>query len=201
MDAVQALGKLEMNLAKAPVDLLTISAHKIHGPKGVGAVFLRKGARVLPRQFGGLQEKKIRPGTEAAPSIVGFGLACQNASEHLQENSESAQALNAYLKQKLEEIPGVCINSPENALPYVLNISCMGVRSEIMLHFLEEREVYVSSGSACAKGEKSHVLKAMGLKDDRIDSAIRISFSHDTTQTQVDALIDALKAGMQTIRR
>ena len=77
----------------------------------------------------------------------------------------------------------------------------MGVRSEIMLHFLEEREVYVSSGSACAKGEKSHVLKAMGLKDDRIDSAIRISFSHDTTQTQVDALIDALKAGMQTIRR
>ncbi len=201
VDAVQALGKLEIDLAKAPVDLLTISAHKIHGPKGVGAVFLKKGARVLPRQFGGLQEKKIRPGTEAAPSIVGFGLACQNASEHLQENYKSVQALNAYLKERLGQIPGICLNSPENALPYVLNISCMGVRSEIMLHFLEEREVYVSSGSACAKGEKSHVLKAMGLEDKRIDSAIRISFSHDTTQAQVDALIDALKAGMQTIRR
>lgn len=156
---------------------------------------------MLPRQFGGLQEKKIRPGTEAAPSIVGFGLACQNASEHLQENSESVQGAKRLFKTKAGSNIRRLHQFPRNALPYVLNISCMGVRSEIMLHFLEEREVYVSSGSACAKGEKSHVLKAMGLKDDRIDSAIRISFSHDTTQTQVDALIDALKAGMQTIRR
>ena len=170
-DAVQAFGKLDFKVKKLGADLLTVSAHKVHAPKGCGALYIKKGVRILPRQIGGEQEKRIRSGTEPLPAIAAFGVACTE----------------------------FVINSPENALPYVLNISAGRVRSETMLHFLEEREVYVSSGSACAKGKPSHVLSAMGYSRQRADSALRISFSKLNTRDDVDALAEGIALGLKTL--
>lgn len=196
-DAVQAFGKLDFSPKKLGADLLSVSAHKVHAPKGCGALYIKRRVRIIPRQFGGEQEKKIRPGTEALPLIAAFGAAC--AEFDVEGNGERVAELNGYARQRLLEIGGVVINSPENALPYVLNISAGRVRSETMLHFLEEREVFVSSGSACAKGKPSHVLGAMGIDRDRADSALRISFSKLNTKADVDALCEGIAEGLGTL--
>ncbi|MBR1483000.1 MAG: cysteine desulfurase [Ruminococcus sp.] len=196
-DAVQAFGKLPVRVKSLGADLLTVSAHKVHAPKGCGALYVKKGVRILPRQFGGEQEKRLRGGTEALPSIAAFGVACGEFA--IAENLEKVAALHAYAKEKLLSIDGVVLNSPENALPYVLNISAGRVRSETILHFLEEREIYVSSGSACAKGKPSHVLSAMGIDKKRADSALRISFSKYNTRDDVDALANAIAFGLKTL--
>ena len=198
-DAVQALGKTEIKVQKSSCDLMTISGHKIHAPKGVGALYIRKGARLLPRAFGGSQEKKIRTGTEALPSICAFGTACGEID--IKKNIETAKALNSYLREKLLSFPDIIINSPENASPFVLNFSVKGIRSETMLHHLAERGVYVSSGSACSKGAKSHVLSSMGLSDDVIDSAIRVSFSKHNTTDDCDALVKGIGEGINTLAK
>ena len=196
-DAVQAFGKLDFSPKKLGADLLSVSAHKVHAPKGCGALYIKRRVRIIPRQFGGEQEKKIRPGTEALPIIAAFGAACEEFD--VEGNGERVAELNSYARQRLLEIGGVVINSPENALPYVLNISAGRVRSETMLHFLEEREVFVSSGSACAKGKPSHVLSAMGIDRDRADSALRISFSKLNTKADVDALCEGIAEGLGTL--
>ncbi|MEE1170720.1 MAG: cysteine desulfurase family protein [Ruminococcus sp.] len=196
-DAVQAFGKLDFSPKKLGADLLSVSAHKVHAPKGCGALYIKRRVRIIPRQFGGEQEKKIRPGTEALPLIAAFGAACEEFD--VEGNGERVAELNGYARQRLLEIGGVVINSPENALPYVLNISAGRVRSETMLHFLEEREVFVSSGSACAKGKPSHVLGAMGIDRDRADSALRISFSKLNTKADVDALCEGIAEGLGTL--
>ena len=196
-DAVQAFGKLDFSPKKLGADLLSVSAHKVHAPKGCGALYIKRRVRIIPRQFGGEQEKKIRPGTEALPLIAAFGAAC--AEFDVEGNGERVAELNGYARQRLLEIGEVVINSPENALPYVLNISAGRVRSETMLHFLEERGVFVSSGSACAKGKPSHVLGAMGIDRDRADSALRISFSKLNTKADVDALCEGIAEGLGTL--
>ena len=196
-DAVQAFGKLDFSPKKLGADLLSVSAHKVHAPKGCGALYIKRRVRIIPRQFGGEQEKKIRPGTEALPLIAAFGAACEEFD--VEGNGERVAELNGYARQRLLEIGEVVINSPENALPYVLNISVGRVRSETMLHFLEEREVFVSSGSACAKGKPSHVLGAMGIDRDRADSALRISFSKLNTKADVDALCEGIAEGLGTL--
>ena len=196
-DAVQAFGKLDFSPKKLGADLLSVSAHKVHAPKGCGALCIKRRVRIIPRQFGGEQEKKIRPGTEALPLIAAFGAACEEFD--VEGNGERVAELNGYARQRLLEIGEVVINSPENALPYVLNISAGRVRSETMLHFLEEREVFVSSGSACAKGKPSHVLGAMGIDRDRADSALRISFSKLNTKADVDALCEGIAEGLGTL--
>ena len=196
-DAVQAFGKLDFSPKKLGADLLSVSAHKVHAPKGCGALYIKRRVRIIPRQFGGEQEKKIRPGTEALPLIAAFGAACEEFD--VEGNGERVAELNGYARQRLLDIGGVVINSPENALPYVLNISAGRVRSETMLHFLEEREVFVSSGSACAKGKPSHVLGAMGIDRDRADSALRISFSKLNTKADVDALCEGIAEGLGTL--
>ncbi len=196
-DAVQAFGKLDFSPKKLGADLLSVSAHKVHAPKGCGALYIKRRVRIIPRQFGGEQEKKIRPGTEALPLIAAFGAACEEFD--VEGNGERVAELNGYARQRLLEIGGVVINSPENALPYVLNISAGRVRSETMLHFLEERDVFVSSGSACAKGKPSHVLGAMGIDRDRADSALRISFSKLNTKADVDALCEGIAEGLGTL--
>ncbi|MBQ1815829.1 MAG: cysteine desulfurase [Ruminococcus sp.] len=196
-DAVQAFGKLDFSPKKLGADLLSVSAHKVYAPKGCGALYIKRRVRIIPRQFGGEQEKKIRPGTEALPLIAAFGAACEEFD--VEGNGERVAELNGYARQRLLEIGGVVINSPENALPYVLNISAGRVRSETMLHFLEEREVFVSSGSACAKGKPSHVLSAMGIDRDRADSALRISFSKLNTKADVDALCEGIAEGLGTL--
>ena len=175
VDAVQAFGKLDTKPERKKIDLMSISAHKIHGPKGVGALYVRKGIRIQPHSFGGGQERGIRPGTEALPAIGGFGAAVE-ALPAVGESLKHAQELAAACREKLRALPGVALNSPEDALPYIVNFSAGAVRAETMLHFLAARGVYVSSGSACSKGKQSPVLEAMQLPKERIQSALRVSF-------------------------
>ncbi len=198
-DAVQAYGKMVLKPKKWNVDSLCVSAHKVHGPKGVGALFIKKGTRVTPLLYGGEQQKKVRPGTQCAPLIASFGVAVEEFD--IAKNREYVIKLNTYLKDELRKIDGVTINSSDCALPYVLNISVQGIKSETMLHHLEQDEVYVSSSSACAKGKKSYVLKALGLSDRLIDSSLRISFSKYNDKTDVDAFLDSLKRGIDTLAK
>ncbi|MBO5230695.1 MAG: cysteine desulfurase [Clostridia bacterium] len=198
-DAVQAFGKMPLKPASLGVDLMTISSHKIHGPKGVGALYIRKGVKIKPRTFGGEQEKKIRPGTEAMPAIAGFAAAARALPDPARE-LEHITMLRDYMVAKLIEIPDVVINSPPDALPYVTNISVLGIKSEPMLNFLSEKGIFVSSGSACSKGKKSHVLLQMGLDRKRLDSPIRISFSRYTTVQEIDALILGIAEAKKVIR-
>lgn len=198
-DAVQAFGKMPIKPSTLGVDLMTVSSHKIHGPKGVGAIYIRKGVKIKPRTFGGEQENKIRPGTEAMPAIAGFAAAAK-ALPDPQKELEHIRILRDYMVSKLEELGDIVINSPPDALPYVTNISVLGIKSEPMLNFLSGKGICVSSGSACSKGKKSHVLMQMGLDRRRLDSPLRISFSRFTTIQEIDALILGIAEGKKTIR-
>jgi len=199
-DAVQAYGKLPVNPQRLGVDLLTVSAHKIHGPKGAGALFVRRGVRIQPILFGGAQEQKLRPGTEALPAIAGFAAAAA-ALPDLQQSLQYVTTLRDRLVQGLSTMEGVKINSPADALPYLVNLSLPGLQSETMLNFLSERGMYVSSGSACAKGKKSRVLRAMGLNDTDIAGALRVSLSRYNTWEEIDAFLFALNEARITLAR
>lgn len=199
VDAVQAFGKLDFTPQRLGADLVTISAHKIHGPKGAGALYVRKGVRILPRTFGGGQEKGLRSGTESVPLLCAFGEAVKQMPKAA-ETLARMEALNALLRERLAAFPGVKVNSPADGLPYILNFSTGTVRAETMLHFLSERGVYVSSGSACGKAKPSHVLEAMGLPEERISSSLRVSFSRFSVEEDVEALFSALGEGLKTIR-
>lgn len=193
-DCVQAFGKAAVKPKKLGADLVTITAHKIHGPKGCGALYIKKGTRIIPRVFGGEQEKKIRPGTEASPLIMGFGAAVK-ALPDLKKQSTEISALNSYAKEELSKIDGIIINSGENASPYIINLYVPTfMRSQTVLQELSANySVYVSNGSACAKGKKSHVLSAMRLSNEIIDKSIRVSFSRYSTKADIDELCSALK--------
>ncbi len=194
-DAVQAFMKLPVRVNDLNADLISISAHKIHGPKGVGALYIRKGVRLLPIVTGGKQERSIRPGTEAMPLIAGFGAAVEEMQPSISDRFAHAKHMKECLLEKLAQIEGISVNSSPEGTPYILNLSVQGIRSEIMLHFLESKGIYVSSGSACSKGAKSQVLSAYGIPDDRADSALRISFSAETTEDELTALTEAIAQG------
>lgn len=193
IDCVQAFGKLEVKPAKLGADLLTVTAHKIHGPKGIGALYIRKGVRILPRTFGGEQERKIRPGTESVPLIAGFGKAVELIPD-LKKQSQAIKELNAYAKEQLLKIDGVGINSGDDASDYIINVFIPSFMTSqtIVQHLSSEYGICVSNGSACAKGKKSHVLTAMRLNDSVIDKSIRVSFSRDNTRDDVDAFVKAV---------
>ena len=195
-DAVQAFGKLPISPSALGVDLMSISGHKVHGPKGVGALFKRKGLTLPALLFGGGQEKGVRPGTEAVHQIAAFGAAVEELD--IKGSFEYVSELNYYARRRIAEENIGKINSAENALPYILNFSMLGYRSETVMHFLELKGVYVSSGSACSKGS-SHVLASAGLAESVSDSAIRVSFSRYNTMQDVDKLIDALKEAKNVI--
>ena len=198
VDAVQGFGKMAIYPNKSGIDLLTISGHKIHAPKGIGALYISKDIRIPPRTFGGGQENGIRPGTEALPLISGFGEAVMQLP-NISEEIKRIQTLYDSCKEQLLQLPGIVINSPEQGLPYVLNFSTCSVRSETMLHFLASKHIFVSGGSACAKGKRSHVLTAMGLDRARIQTAIRVSFSRENTQQDVNVFIEAVKDGLSSL--
>ncbi len=200
VDAVQAFGKLTLNPARLKIDLMSVSAHKIHGPKGVGALYVRKGVHIVPRSYGGGQEKEIRPGTESAPLIAGFGAAADALSDPETERKKAAQ-LNGYLREQLGKMEGVTLNSPDDALPYILNLSNGSIRAETMLHYLADKGVYVSSGSACSKGKASHVLTAMGLPRERIASSLRLSFSRYSTKDEADLFLQAFQSGLKELTK
>ncbi len=200
VDAVQAFGKIPLKPKKYGIDLMTFSSHKIHGPKGVGALYIRKGARIIPLHYGGEQENKIRPGTEANPLICAFGKAVECLPD-INEEKKLIYELWEYCRRRVSEVENVHINSDRECLPYILNFSVEGIRSETMLHFLASKNIFVSSGSACARGKKSHVLSALGLSPSLVDSAIRVSFSRYNTKDDIDILFDALKEANATLAK
>ncbi len=197
IDCVQAYGKTSINAKKLGADLITVSAHKVHGPKGVGALYVNRQANLtnqnFARVFGGEQEKKLRPGTEASPLIAGFGAAVKTFEAPALQKKR-IKALNLYARQELGKIDGIIFNNDENASPYIINIYVPTfMRSQTVLQELSANyNVYVSNGSACAKGKKSHVLTAMGLSNEIIDKSIRISFSRYSTEKDIDELCSAL---------
>ncbi len=197
-DAVQAAGKLPIRVESLDVDLLTISGHKLHAPKGCGALYIKKGIRLLPRALGGEQEKKRRAGTEAVPLIAAFGAAVQ-ALPDLREQDAHFRRLLGRLLDGLKGRDEVILHRPAAAVPYIVSLSVPGLRSETLLHFLSERGVMVSSGSACAKGAKSPVLTALSLPAREIDSALRISFCRDNTEDDIDRLLAGLQEAWNTL--
>lgn len=199
-DCVQAFGKVNMRTITPFVDTMSISSHKIHGPKGVGALYIKKGVRLTPLIFGGGQEHDIRPGTEPMPAIAGFGAAVA-ALPNPEKTLEKVSQLKERLVSKLSQFDDVVINSPEDALPYVINLSVLGIRSEPMINFLSDMEIYVSAGSACSKGHRSEALTALGISPDRIDSALRVSLSRFTTQEHIDMLVDGIDKCRKFLRR
>jgi len=203
MDAVQAYGKIRLYPKKLGVDMLSISSHKIHGPKGVGAVWINKNLRIKPILFGGGQESLIRSGTENVSGIAGFGMAAEITFRDMESNLEKVTRLRDLFIERLEtEIKDFHINSPEDASPYILNVSFPDLRAEVLLHHLEESNIYVSTGSACSsrKNIHSHVLEAIRLDKCYISGAIRFSFSAFNTEQDVLDTIAALKMIIPKIR-
>jgi len=197
-DMVQSYGKLSLTPKKLGADIATVSGHKVHAPKGVGALYMRKGVRLSPRVFGGSQEMPVRPGTESLPLIGAFA----EATRHICGDHEAAariMELNRYLRAELLKMPDTAIHSPDDAVPYVLGFSTGLVKAQTMLNFLSERGVYVSSGSACGKGKQSHVLESMGISKQQKDSALRVSFSHFSKKEDVDALLTGLCEGLTVL--
>ena len=198
-DAVQGFMKLPVSPMKLNADLLTVSGHKVHACKGVGALYHKKGVRLIPLMKGGEQEGTMRPGTESVPLIVGFGAAVETLRGTIAARAEYVSGLRAECIRQLSALDGVSINSPEDGSPYILSFSVKGLRSETMLHFLSDREIYVSSGSACSKGKQSGVLQQFGIKQDLADSTLRVSFCAENTPDEITALCEALKDAQQQL--
>ncbi len=199
-DAVQAYGKMPINVTALDVDMLTASGHKVHAPKGIGFLYLNSKTHISPFITGGGQEKGMRSGTEAVPLIASLKGAVEDFPD-LAKQLEKTKEVFDYAKLRLNELDNVTFNSSDKGLPYVLNISVNGYRSETLLHFLEMKEIYVSSGSACSKGTTSYVLKEMGVNTKSIDSALRLSFSKHTAKQDIDLLVDELKNATQRLRK
>lgn len=199
-DAVQAYQKMPINVNDLGVDLLSASGHKIHAPKGVGFLYKKKSVNLVPIINGGGQENGIRSGTENMPLICAFEAAVKAAS-NVSNTLNYVTELNKYAREKLSANPNVIFNSSEDSLPYILNISLNGYKAETVLNALSLKNIYISKGSACAKGHRSHVLTALGMNDKLIDSSLRISFSRFNTKEEIDILANELFAVTQKLRR
>ena len=202
VDAVQALGKIPLDVTAGPIDSLAISAHKIHGPKGAGALWLRRGARVTSLTIGGSQEHGVRPGTENASGAVGLGLAAEQAERARTEAYPRWTALRNRLLERARSIfPTVRQNGdPALAAPHITSLAFPGVAAEPLLHALEARGIFVSAGSACSSKNKgpSATLRAVGVTDGM--GVLRVSFSRFTTEAEVDRAASALAAAIDELR-
>lgn len=207
-DAVQSFGKLQLC---SDADVISVSGHKIHGPKGTGAICIREGVNIPAFICGGGQESGKRSGTENVPAIAGFGLAAEMSEHGRRENSASmAQMRQRLISQLTASLDDIVINSPETAgenagecCSSLLNISFLGTRGEVLLHTLEQDGIYVSTGSACSSNKKgqSHVLKAMGLKDKEIEGTLRFSFGRMNSIEEIDIVADKVAAAVKRFRR
>ncbi len=200
VDAVQGFGKAEIYPRKMNIDLISVSGHKIHGPKGIGILYVGEKVKIKPISYGGGQQKGMRNGTLNVPGIAGIGLATEMITKDLQTNRESLYELKEFFLQEVSKLERVSINGcdPANVretAPHIINISVKGLRSEVMLHALEEKGVYVSAGSACASHSKkeSSTLKSMGATPEEMDGALRISMSEFTTREELEYALASLK--------
>ena len=200
-DAVQGFGKIDIDVNALGVDMLSVSSHKIHGPKGAGALYIKKGVRIVSPIFGGGQEKDIAPGTQAIPAIAGFAGAVEELDLNLKKTNGRIAELRDYFVEEIKKIDGIKINSPSDALAYIVNFSTDGILSQPMINFLSQNGVYVSGGSACAKGHRSGVLTEMGLPVERIDCAIRVSFSKNTTHKELEETVRLIRLATKKIRK
>lgn len=201
VDAIQAFGKYRIYPKRMGIDMMSISGHKFHGPKGVGALFIRDRVKVKPIIYGGGQQSGMRSGTENVPGIAGMAFAAEITYNGLEEKMEHLRQLKEHLISELTQIDDVYSNSGD--APHIASITFKGVRSEVMLHALEEREVYVSSGSACSSNKQhaSGTLKAIGLPQDKLESTLRFSFSPENTMEQVDYAVECCRQLLPVLRR
>ncbi|MDN5331535.1 MAG: cysteine desulfurase [Tepidanaerobacteraceae bacterium] len=204
VDAVQAFGKVPLIPNLSGVHLLSLSAHKIYGPKGVGALFVREGTKITPLFNGGGQEEGLRSGTENVPGIAGFSAAAELVFKNFGLWQVKMRELKERLKTGiLSEIPDTVLNGPDDGAPHILNISFLGTKAEVLLHALESHGIYVSTGSACSshKSVKSHVLAAMGKTDEEIEGAIRFSLSPFLSIEDIDYTVEILKKEVNELRK
>lgn len=205
VDAIQAYGKYKIYPKKMGIDLLAVSGHKIHGPKGVGFLYINEKAKIQPFILGGGQQKGMRSGTDNVPGIAGLGTAAKMIYQNLDENVEHMRELKLYFAKELATLEQVEINGPkpERGAPHILNVSFLGVRSEVLLHSLEDMGIYVSAGSACSSHKRagSSSLGALRLTPERKESAIRFSFCETTTKEEIDYTLEALRKLLPMLRR
>lgn len=205
VDAIQGYGKYRIYPKKMGIDLLSVSGHKIHGPKGIGFLYCDSKVKIKPILFGGGQQRDLRSGTENVPGIAGLAEAAKEIYTDFEEKMERLYDVKAYFVEKIEELDNVKINglTGKNSAPHVVSVSFPGVRSEVLLHSLEEREIYASAGSACASNKPavSETLKAMNVPKEHLDSTLRFSFSVHTTKEEIDYCIEVLKGLLPMLRR
>lgn len=206
VDAVQGYGKFEINPKKMGIDMLSVSGHKIHGPKGIGFLYIRNGVRIVPINYGGGQQKGLRSGTENVPGIVGLGRAAEEIYTDFGAHISTLRELkNYFISEVTSRLEGITVNGRQDELsaPHIVSLSIKGVRAEVLLHALEDKEVYVSSGSACATNHPhlSDTLRAIAVSPDLLDSTLRFSMSVFTTKEQIDQTLDALSSVVPMLRR
>ncbi len=208
VDAIQAFGKMEIYPERQGIDMLSVSGHKIHGPKGSGFLYVIRGTKLKPIIYGGGQQNDMRSGTENVPAIAGLGVAAFDMYKNLEKNRESMFSVKERLANRFMQMEGVTVNGiPEEGIrstaPHVLSVSFSGVRSEVLLHALEDKGVYVSSGSACSSNHPdiSGTLVAIGVEKGLLDSTLRFSFSKETTTEEVDYAADMVEGLLPDLRR
>lgn len=205
VDAIQAFGKLDIKPRKLNIDILTVSGHKIHGPKGIGFVYVKDKTKISPIIFGGGQQKGMRSGTENVPGIAGIGEASKEAYTDFEEKIEKITSLKDSLIDKLNDMEGVKVNSRKgtDGAPHIVSASFKGVRSEVLLHALEDKGIYISAGSACSSNKPavSATLKAMNIEKDMLESTVRFSFSTFNTMEEVEYCVKQLNELLPVLRK
>ena len=205
VDAIQAYGKFRIIPKKLGIDLLSVSGHKIHGPKGSGFLYVKDKTKIKPLIYGGGQQKGMRSGTENVPGIAGLGEAAEEIYENFEEKVDRMYALKQRFVEGVQKIEGVSVNGKtgRDSAPHIVSVSVDGVRSEVMLHTLEDRNIYVSAGSACSSNKPavSHTLQQIGLRKDLLDSTIRFSFCVDTTEEEIDYALEVLAGVIPQLRK
>jgi cysteine desulfurase len=205
VDAIQSFGKMRIYPNKMNIDLLSVSGHKIHGPKGSGFLFIKDRTKIKPLIYGGGQQKGMRSGTENVPAIAGLGVSAEAVYTDFDRKVEHLYALREHFIEGVTAIDGVSVNGrkDQNAAPHIVSVSIEGVRAEVMLHTLEDRQIYVSAGSACSsnKPSVSRTLKSIGLKDSLLDSTIRFSFCAETTMEEIDYALEVMSQVIPMLQR